>query len=149
MYRGTGRWSVGNKLGKYIHGYSFIQSQVRPSPPSLTILFFREGRVWLFQPNPIWRKETQFLRRLFAKKFHLNSYTKMTRSLHITHLPLILQFILSFWNIAVYLRCYFDYFLQCIAINDINPQAPTHVLIVPKKPIVQLSKADDEDEQVR
>ncbi|XP_020914344.1 histidine triad nucleotide-binding protein 1 [Exaiptasia diaphana] len=37
---------------------------------------------------------------------------------------------------------------QCIAIRDINPQAPTHVLVIPKKPIAQLSKADDEDEQL-
>ncbi|KAK3732890.1 hypothetical protein QZH41_003032 [Actinostola sp. cb2023] len=37
---------------------------------------------------------------------------------------------------------------QCIAINDINPQAPTHVLVIPKKPIPQLSKAGEEDEQL-
>ncbi|XP_031566207.1 histidine triad nucleotide-binding protein 1-like [Actinia tenebrosa] len=37
---------------------------------------------------------------------------------------------------------------QCIAIKDINAQAPTHLLIIPKKPIPQLSKADDDDEQV-
>uniref|UniRef100_A0A3B4AI09 HIT domain-containing protein n=1 Tax=Periophthalmus magnuspinnatus TaxID=409849 RepID=A0A3B4AI09_9GOBI len=34
---------------------------------------------------------------------------------------------------------------QCIAFNDINPQAPVHILVVPKKPIVQLSKAEETD----
>ena len=30
----------------------------------------------------------------------------------------------------------------CIAINDINPQAPVHILLIPKKQIPQLSKQD-------
>ncbi|XP_007551259.1 adenosine 5'-monophosphoramidase HINT1 [Poecilia formosa] len=34
---------------------------------------------------------------------------------------------------------------QCIAFNDIAPQAPTHILVVPKKPIVQLSQAEEGD----
>jgi len=34
---------------------------------------------------------------------------------------------------------------QCIAIRDINPQAPVHVLVIPKKPIAKLSDAADED----
>ena len=33
-----------------------------------------------------------------------------------------------------------------LAFRDINPKAPTHVLIVPKKPITRLSEADPEDE---
>ncbi len=34
---------------------------------------------------------------------------------------------------------------RCIAFRDINPQAPTHVLIVPRKPIPSLDDvADDE-----
>ncbi len=35
----------------------------------------------------------------------------------------------------------------CIAINDINPQAPIHILLIPKKPIKKLSecKKDDKD----
>ena len=34
---------------------------------------------------------------------------------------------------------------HCIAFRDINPQAPTHVLIVPRKPIASLDDvADDE-----
>ncbi len=34
---------------------------------------------------------------------------------------------------------------HCIAFRDINPQAPTHVLIVPRKPIPSLDDvADDE-----
>ncbi|MEO0436289.1 MAG: histidine triad nucleotide-binding protein [Pseudomonadota bacterium] len=35
---------------------------------------------------------------------------------------------------------------HCIAINDINPQAPVHVLLIPKKPIVKLSDSDPEDQ---
>ncbi|KAJ8287288.1 hypothetical protein GJAV_G00049820 [Gymnothorax javanicus] len=34
---------------------------------------------------------------------------------------------------------------QCIAFKDVAPQAPVHFLVVPKKPIPQLSKAEDED----
>ena len=35
---------------------------------------------------------------------------------------------------------------HCVAIRDINPQAPTHVLIIPRKPIPRLvdSEADDQ-----
>jgi histidine triad (HIT) family protein len=32
-----------------------------------------------------------------------------------------------------------------IAFHDINPQAPVHVLLVPKKPIPRLAEASDED----
>ncbi|XP_006000265.1 adenosine 5'-monophosphoramidase HINT1 [Latimeria chalumnae] len=34
---------------------------------------------------------------------------------------------------------------QCIAFHDISPQAPTHFLVVPKKPIAQLSQAEEAD----
>lgn len=36
---------------------------------------------------------------------------------------------------------------HCIAINDINPQAPIHVLVIPKKAIPRLvdAGADDQD----
>ncbi|XP_078579661.1 adenosine 5'-monophosphoramidase HINT1-like [Branchiostoma floridae x Branchiostoma japonicum] len=37
---------------------------------------------------------------------------------------------------------------QCLAFRDINPQAPVHFLVIPKKPIPQLSKAGDGDEQL-
>lgn len=33
----------------------------------------------------------------------------------------------------------------CAAINDINPQAPVHVLLFPKKPIERLSNAEQSD----
>ena len=33
----------------------------------------------------------------------------------------------------------------CIVINDINPQAPIHLLIIPKKPLLKLSDAQEED----
>jgi histidine triad (HIT) family protein len=34
----------------------------------------------------------------------------------------------------------------CLAFRDVNPQAPTHVLIIPKKPISSLARAGDEDQ---
>lgn len=36
----------------------------------------------------------------------------------------------------------------CLAFRDINPQAPTHVLLVPKKPIAKLADAQPEDENL-
>ncbi|MDD4347982.1 MAG: histidine triad nucleotide-binding protein [Opitutales bacterium] len=35
---------------------------------------------------------------------------------------------------------------DCIALHDINPQAPVHVLIIPKKPIPRLTEATAEDQ---
>ena len=35
---------------------------------------------------------------------------------------------------------------RCLAFRDINPQAPTHVLLIPKKELVRLSDAKPEDE---
>jgi len=37
---------------------------------------------------------------------------------------------------------------QAIAFHDVNPQAPTHALVIPKQPITQLSASDDGDEQL-
>ena len=34
----------------------------------------------------------------------------------------------------------------CLAFRDINPQAPTHVLIVPKKPIPSVDDVTEDDE---
>lgn len=34
---------------------------------------------------------------------------------------------------------------RCIAIRDINPQAPTHVLVIPRKEIVSLVDAQEGD----
>ena len=33
-----------------------------------------------------------------------------------------------------------------LAFKDVNPQAPTHILIIPKKPIEKLSDANNEDQ---
>lgn len=35
---------------------------------------------------------------------------------------------------------------QCLAFRDINPQAPTHVLIIPRKAIPSLASAGPEDQ---
>jgi diadenosine tetraphosphate (Ap4A) HIT family hydrolase len=45
--------------------------------------------------------------------------------------------------------CNCSVFLQCVAFNDISPQAPTHFLVIPRKPIPQLSRSEDSDEKVR
>jgi histidine triad (HIT) family protein len=34
----------------------------------------------------------------------------------------------------------------CVAFHDISPQAPTHVLVVPRKPIVRVGEATAEDQ---
>ena len=34
---------------------------------------------------------------------------------------------------------------QCIAFRDVNPQAPTHILVIPRRPIPKLADADDGD----
>lgn len=34
----------------------------------------------------------------------------------------------------------------CLAFNDVNPQAPVHVLIIPKKAIAKLADVGDEDQ---
>jgi histidine triad (HIT) family protein len=34
----------------------------------------------------------------------------------------------------------------CIAIHDINPQAPVHVLVIPKKPLVRIAEATAADQ---
>ena len=35
---------------------------------------------------------------------------------------------------------------QCLAFKDINPQAPTHILVIPKRPIARLIEAEAEDQ---
>ncbi len=37
---------------------------------------------------------------------------------------------------------------HCIAFRDINPQAPLHVLVVPKNPIPKLTDASDADAEL-
>lgn len=36
----------------------------------------------------------------------------------------------------------------CICIKDIAPQAPIHLLLIPKKPISRISEASSEDQQL-
>jgi len=35
-----------------------------------------------------------------------------------------------------------------LAFKDVNPQAPTHLLVIPKQPIPQISLAEETDEQL-
>ena len=37
---------------------------------------------------------------------------------------------------------------KCFAIRDINPQAPVHILLIPRKVIPQLSKQSTEDKEL-
>ncbi|XP_006885370.1 PREDICTED: histidine triad nucleotide-binding protein 1-like [Elephantulus edwardii] len=37
---------------------------------------------------------------------------------------------------------------RCLAFHDISPQAPIHFLVIPKKPITQISVAEDDDESL-
>jgi histidine triad (HIT) family protein len=37
---------------------------------------------------------------------------------------------------------------HCICIKDISPQAPTHVLLIPRKPIPRLVDASPEDHEI-
>ena len=36
----------------------------------------------------------------------------------------------------------------CLAFRDINPQAPTHILVIPKKAIPRLADAVDQDKEL-
>ncbi|WP_017305871.1 histidine triad nucleotide-binding protein [Spirulina subsalsa] len=36
----------------------------------------------------------------------------------------------------------------CLAFTDVNPVAPTHILLIPKQPIPQLSQANPEDHRL-
>ena len=35
---------------------------------------------------------------------------------------------------------------RCLAFRDVNPQAPVHILVIPKQPIARLIDAVDDDE---
>ncbi len=37
---------------------------------------------------------------------------------------------------------------HCLAFHDVSPQAPTHVLLIPKKPIANMDGIGDEDAQL-
>ena len=37
---------------------------------------------------------------------------------------------------------------KCLAFRDVNPQAPVHILVIPKQPIARLMDAVDDDESL-
>mgnify|MGYP001819389205 CR=1 FL=1 len=37
---------------------------------------------------------------------------------------------------------------RCLAFNDIAPQAPTHVLVIPKRPIPRVAEAEEGDAEL-
>jgi histidine triad (HIT) family protein len=37
---------------------------------------------------------------------------------------------------------------QCLAFRDVNPQAPTHILVIPRKEIGSIDAIDDSDQQL-
>ncbi|QDZ39870.1 histidine triad nucleotide-binding protein [Euhalothece natronophila Z-M001] len=37
---------------------------------------------------------------------------------------------------------------RALAFKDINPQAPTHILVIPKKPIPQIAAAEEADQDL-
>ena len=37
---------------------------------------------------------------------------------------------------------------RALAFRDLNPQAPTHILVIPRKPIARLSQAEDGDAEL-
>lgn len=37
---------------------------------------------------------------------------------------------------------------KCIAFHDIQPQAPIHILVIPRKPIISLKEAQEEDKEL-
>lgn len=37
---------------------------------------------------------------------------------------------------------------QCLAFKDISAKAPTHILVIPKKPVVNLNDCGDDDKEI-
>lgn len=37
---------------------------------------------------------------------------------------------------------------RCLAFHDVSPQAPVHILVIPKRPIERLSEIDDADAEL-
>lgn len=35
---------------------------------------------------------------------------------------------------------------RCLAFRDVNPQAPMHILLIPKKPIINIADAGEDDQ---
>uniref|UniRef100_A0A8C9YZ08 Histidine triad nucleotide binding protein 1 n=1 Tax=Sander lucioperca TaxID=283035 RepID=A0A8C9YZ08_SANLU len=77
---------------------------------------------------------TQYLEKSYAKRFLPNFSMKMTSEVY----P-------SCCNSRGAEHFHIRTINECVVFPDISPQAPTHILVVPKKPIVQLSQAEDSD----
>ena len=37
---------------------------------------------------------------------------------------------------------------KCLAFRDVNPQAPVHILVIPKKPVSMLTEAEQSDSEL-
>ncbi|MFP6902000.1 MAG: histidine triad nucleotide-binding protein [Opitutales bacterium] len=37
---------------------------------------------------------------------------------------------------------------RCVVLRDVNPQAPVHLLVIPRKPIERIAEADEEDAEL-
>ena len=37
---------------------------------------------------------------------------------------------------------------HCMAFNDVSPQAPVHILVIPKKEIVSIAEAEEDDKEL-
>jgi histidine triad (HIT) family protein len=63
--------------------------------------------------------------------------------LHI--IPVVCAFAVFSSFLRLFCLCTDD---DCLAFHDIAPQAPTHVLVIPKRRISQLSKSTDDDAEL-
>lgn len=64
-------------------------------------------------------------------------------------IPCDVSKIVTYKNIQLMTHSNFQFIYEddlCVAFHDISAQAPVHFLVIPRKPIPQLSKASTEDE---
>jgi len=88
------------------------------------------------------------------RAFTLNCvYLHWTVCIYIEQYAFTLNSVYLHWTVCIYTEQYLHwtvciYIDQCVAFKDISPQAPTHFLVIPRKPITSLMEAEDSDEQV-